>query len=597
MNCQVDHCEYICDTPFGSYCTLTNEPVETTRCHYEQQKELEEMGMCEEPTQTNYDQIRMRYHCSYAEAVKVTNLADHITQTGEELAEILKSQDKMKLEQYLIRYFKSQPKVAAQKKQMNKEKNMEVAKYTVIRTNAYNKKVCLTTSTSFEKAIDFLKRTVSEWEKEQEDQNAIPLVQWRNNGTIAYLNSRVGGFCGTLEVVVMGEASDSVSKTDDMGLWEMVDRNSFQVRREVEKGVFELYQVQFIPTPDETDCYGIAHAVIDTNKDNMQNVWDNYDPHALHELREVLGDGANKFFARYSFEIDASDLKNLVSEELMTFEEACKQIREKMFAVVPESSFDASNQKNLISEEPIALEAACKQIHEMMFASVPETDFPTPWVLTDDDSFQLRREVENGVFELYQVQIVPMPGRNEEEHYGIAHEIVDVKYIDTDDILSCYGYESLDEVKATYEDEANAILAECSFELDASSLKNLVNDVPMTFEKACEQIRKMADYHEPEQADVKEPEKPKELRIQTTAGELIAYPLTDPGRPGIALMWKPNGADCEIDVACAEVREDQEEPDYDPDRVHVALWEDVTTEDYTKKFILDKREALEALGE
>lgn len=34
-------CEYICDTPLGSYCTLTNEPVEITRCHYEEQKDLE----------------------------------------------------------------------------------------------------------------------------------------------------------------------------------------------------------------------------------------------------------------------------------------------------------------------------------------------------------------------------------------------------------------------------------------------------------------------------------------------------------------------------------------------------------------------------
>lgn len=34
-------CEDICDTPLGSYCTLTNEPVEITRCHYEEQKDLE----------------------------------------------------------------------------------------------------------------------------------------------------------------------------------------------------------------------------------------------------------------------------------------------------------------------------------------------------------------------------------------------------------------------------------------------------------------------------------------------------------------------------------------------------------------------------
>lgn len=34
-------CEYVCDTPLGSYCTLTHEPIETTRCHYEEQKDME----------------------------------------------------------------------------------------------------------------------------------------------------------------------------------------------------------------------------------------------------------------------------------------------------------------------------------------------------------------------------------------------------------------------------------------------------------------------------------------------------------------------------------------------------------------------------
>lgn len=28
-----EKCEYVCDTPLGSYCTLTNEAVETTECH------------------------------------------------------------------------------------------------------------------------------------------------------------------------------------------------------------------------------------------------------------------------------------------------------------------------------------------------------------------------------------------------------------------------------------------------------------------------------------------------------------------------------------------------------------------------------------
>lgn len=38
---ECEKCEYVCDTPLGSYCTLTNEPVGTTRCHYDEQKDFE----------------------------------------------------------------------------------------------------------------------------------------------------------------------------------------------------------------------------------------------------------------------------------------------------------------------------------------------------------------------------------------------------------------------------------------------------------------------------------------------------------------------------------------------------------------------------
>ena len=36
-----EHCEYVCDTPLGSYCILTNEAIETTDCHYDDEKQLE----------------------------------------------------------------------------------------------------------------------------------------------------------------------------------------------------------------------------------------------------------------------------------------------------------------------------------------------------------------------------------------------------------------------------------------------------------------------------------------------------------------------------------------------------------------------------
>mgnify|MGYP000617173811 CR=1 FL=1 len=40
MNCKI--CDFVCDTPLGSYCTLTNEAVETTDCHYDDEIKKQE---------------------------------------------------------------------------------------------------------------------------------------------------------------------------------------------------------------------------------------------------------------------------------------------------------------------------------------------------------------------------------------------------------------------------------------------------------------------------------------------------------------------------------------------------------------------------
>lgn len=37
VNTGCKHCEYVCDTPLGSYCTLTNEAIETTECRKDEQ--------------------------------------------------------------------------------------------------------------------------------------------------------------------------------------------------------------------------------------------------------------------------------------------------------------------------------------------------------------------------------------------------------------------------------------------------------------------------------------------------------------------------------------------------------------------------------
>lgn len=124
------------------------------------------------------------------------------------------------------------------------------------------------------------------------------------------------------------------------------------------------------------------------------------------------------------------------------------------------------------------------------------------WIKTDDDSVQYRREakeLETGqgkVFELYQVQAVEDITKNSERDpkiYAVAHDFVYLSEVDIQSVLESYGYDSMEKLVETYgEDEADAILAECQFELDSGCLENLLSRLPlMTWEQAKETIERM----------------------------------------------------------------------------------------------------------
>lgn len=126
------------------------------------------------------------------------------------------------------------------------------------------------------------------------------------------------------------------------------------------------------------------------------------------------------------------------------------------------------------------------------------------WIKTDDDSVQYRREaqeLETGqskVFELYQIQAVEDVTKVSERDpkiYAVAHDFVYVAEVDTKFVLDCYGYDSMEELTKQYgPDEADAILAECQFELDSGCLENLMGRMPrMTWNQAKETIEKMID--------------------------------------------------------------------------------------------------------
>ena len=123
------------------------------------------------------------------------------------------------------------------------------------------------------------------------------------------------------------------------------------------------------------------------------------------------------------------------------------------------------------------------------------------WVKTDDDSVQYRREAveleqdQVKVVEQSQLQIVcditkvsvPDP-----KLYAIANDCVYLSEVDVQSVLESYGYESMEELRRTYGDDAEMILAECQFELDSGCLENLMHRTPlMTWEQGRKAIEAM----------------------------------------------------------------------------------------------------------
>ncbi len=127
---------------------------------------------------------------------------------------------------------------------------------------------------------------------------------------------------------------------------------------------------------------------------------------------------------------------------------------------------------------------------------MPSSQKHSEWILTDDDSFQICRKVENiaedlgPVYELYQVQAVTDDG---DKCCKVAHEYVFVNDVNIDDILECYGYSSIDDIS----DDKNTmeqILAECSFELTAGSWENLLSTPLLSYNEARAIISELSGY-------------------------------------------------------------------------------------------------------
>lgn len=108
------------------------------------------------------------------------------------------------------------------------------------------------------------------------------------------------------------------------------------------------------------------------------------------------------------------------------------------------------------------------------------------WIVTDDDSFQIRRNLfgRDALYELYQVQVTkPLEARDDEKIYGVAHGIQYVSEAEPEEILSCYAYPSFEEFKKEYGDDWRGVIAECDFELKAACGKGIIA-TDLTWEEA-----------------------------------------------------------------------------------------------------------------
>jgi len=110
----------------------------------------------------------------------------------------------------------------------------------------------------------------------------------------------------------------------------------------------------------------------------------------------------------------------------------------------------------------------CQDSTEVYYDGVEELR----WVMTDDDSFQHVRNVDNDVFELVEIGITN-PDTGEHEVYTAT---VDVgKALSDDEIaatlgtLSSFSYKSVEAVREQYGVEVNQVIAECIFEVAAGT--------------------------------------------------------------------------------------------------------------------------------
>lgn len=125
------------------------------------------------------------------------------------------------------------------------------------------------------------------------------------------------------------------------------------------------------------------------------------------------------------------------------------------------------------------------------------------WILTDSDSFQIRRSIRSAndackdVFELYQITQTKKGWEPDDERlYGISHAIVFLDQAILESIPDCYGFQSLEQFKAEYAGDWKEVLAEYVFEDSALEYTIQPAHTFLTWKEAKELICTLSGYQE-----------------------------------------------------------------------------------------------------
>lgn len=128
-------------------------------------------------------------------------------------------------------------------------------------------------------------------------------------------------------------------------------------------------------------------------------------------------------------------------------------------------------------------------------ADASENVSGSEWVLTDDDSFQIRRKIEEDIFELYQIDAVAPSWEEGDRAFRVSNAVIYICDIDQDSMMDCYGYESFEAFKEEYGDDWKGVLAECDFEITSQNGECFISP-DLSWKEAKNLICRLSGYRE-----------------------------------------------------------------------------------------------------